>query len=213
MKSKRRFVQIWFPVVLGFLSFATTSISSATTHTITFSFTFYSDSVLSVNVGDTIVWQGAFSSHPLVSTGVPNGVTPFSHNTGTSFMYVVNVEGLYTYKCNVHGNCCGMTGRFTASLTGVGENSRDQNSFQLEQNFPNPFNPRTSIHFSVPTSNFVTLKVFDIVGNEVATLVNEKKSPGNYVVEFDGANLASGIYLYRLQVGNFSDTKKLALIK
>jgi hypothetical protein len=83
----------------------------------------------------------------------------------------------------------------------------------LEQNYPNPFNPSTSIKFTVPASEFVTLKVYDVLGNEVATLVNEQKAPGTYEVRFDAGDLASGVYVYKMQAGNFTQTRKLMLMK
>ncbi len=86
-------------------------------------------------------------------------------------------------------------------------------AFSLMQNYPNPFNPNTTIKFSIPHSQFVTLKVYDILGREVATLVNEEKLHGNYEVKFDGSALPSGTYFYRLQAGIFSQTKKLLLLK
>ncbi len=85
--------------------------------------------------------------------------------------------------------------------------------FNLSQNYPNPFNPTTVIEYSLPRSGIVTLKVYDILGREVATLVNAKKAAGNYQVEFNGSKLASGVYIYRLQTGNFSAVKKLVLLK
>ncbi|HOJ07624.1 MAG: T9SS C-terminal target domain-containing protein [Ignavibacteriae bacterium] len=86
-------------------------------------------------------------------------------------------------------------------------------SYALNANYPNPFNPSTNIQFSTPEQSFVELKVFDILGNEVANLVKQDMEPGNYSVVFNGSNLASGIYLYRLVSGNFFDTKKMMLIK
>jgi len=86
-------------------------------------------------------------------------------------------------------------------------------SYKLLQNFPNPFNPNTKINYSIPQISFVTLKVYDLLGREVATLVNEEKSIGAYLVEFDGSNLSSGVYFYILQAGNFSDTKKFILLR
>ena len=85
--------------------------------------------------------------------------------------------------------------------------------FSLEQNYPNPFNPSTSIKFTVPSSEFVSLKVYDVLGNEVTTLVNEQKAPGIYEVRFEAGDLASGVYVYRLQAGNFTQTRKLMLMK
>jgi len=85
--------------------------------------------------------------------------------------------------------------------------------FSLSQNFPNPFNPTTNIQYSTGMRQFVTLKVYDVLGNEVSTLVNEEKPAGSYLVEFYGSNLASGIYFYQLKAGNFTATKKLILLK
>jgi len=86
-------------------------------------------------------------------------------------------------------------------------------SYALNANYPNPFNPSTIIQFSIPEKSFVELKVFDILGNEVDNLVKQDMEPGNYSVIFNGSNLASGIYLYRLISGNFVDTRKMMLIK
>jgi len=85
--------------------------------------------------------------------------------------------------------------------------------FELKQNYPNPFNPTTTISWQSPVGSHQTLKVYDVLGNEVATLVNEYREAGRYEVTFDASNLASGMYLYRLQSGSFVETKKMILIK
>ena len=85
--------------------------------------------------------------------------------------------------------------------------------FQLSQNYPNPFNPVTSIQYAVSSQQFVSLKVYDVLGNEVATLVNEEKSADSYVVRFDGQRLTSGIYIYKLETNNYLDVKKMILMK
>ncbi len=85
--------------------------------------------------------------------------------------------------------------------------------FYLYQNFPNPFNPITIIEYSIPKSQFVTIKIFDLLGREIVTLVNENKSIGHYKVRLDASNLSSGIYLYQIKAGKFIETKKLVLIK
>ena len=89
----------------------------------------------------------------------------------------------------------------------------DEMNYLLEQNYPNPFNPATNIRFQIADIGFVTLKIYDLLGNEIVTLVNEEKSPGNYKVEFNGSGLTSGLYIYRLITPNFSDSKKLILLK
>ena len=93
-------------------------------------------------------------------------------------------------------------------------------AFQLEQNYPNPFNPSTKIRYSIPNVTLsgvegsrVQLKVYDVLGNEVATLVNEEKPAGSYEVDFNASQLSSGIYLYKLTAGNFIQTRKMILVK
>jgi len=85
--------------------------------------------------------------------------------------------------------------------------------FSLFQNYPNPFNPTTKINYSIPRAGFVTLKVYDILGNEMKTLINEEKTIGNYEVEFTASNLPSGVYFYRLTTGEFVETKKMIVIR
>jgi subtilisin family serine protease len=85
--------------------------------------------------------------------------------------------------------------------------------FSLSQNYPNPFNPETTIRFNLPKESFVTLKVYNILGKEVATLVNEKKQPGEYKVKWRAENLPSGTYIYQLRAGGFSEAKKMVLLK
>ena len=86
-------------------------------------------------------------------------------------------------------------------------------SFRLFQNYPNPFNPTTKIEYIIPKTAFVTMKVYDILGREVVTLVNEEKTVGKYNAEFDGTKLSSGIYFYKIQAGDYSSVKKMILIK
>jgi hypothetical protein len=85
--------------------------------------------------------------------------------------------------------------------------------FSLAQNYPNPFNPSTRIKYSVPTEQVTEIKLYDVLGNEVMTLLNESKAPGYYEVEFNAASLPSGVYIYRMQSGSFTDSKKLMLLK
>jgi len=98
------------------------------------------------------------------------------------------------------------------SASGI-EDNVNVNNFNLQQNYPNPFNPTTVIKYAISDKEFVTLKVYDVLGNEVTTLVNEEKSAGNYKVDFNAAAIASGIYFYRLQSGNFTETKKMILVR
>jgi len=87
------------------------------------------------------------------------------------------------------------------------------NKFELSQNYPNPFNPTTKISYEIAKETIVSLKVYDVIGNEIVTLVNETKPAGTYEVIFDASNLSNGVYLYKIQAGNFTATKKLILMK
>jgi hypothetical protein len=107
------------------------------------------------------------------------------------------------YKRNPNGNPLG--------INQIG--SEIPSSYSLSQNYPNPFNPVTNIHYEIPKNGFVKLVVFDILGREIQTLVNEKQNAGTYEVTFDGSNLSSGIYFYTLSVGDFKETKKFVLLK
>jgi len=101
-----------------------------------------------------------------------------------------------------------------ASTTGISQQENViPSDFNLSQNFPNPFNPTTTISFSIPKQNHVSLKVYDVLGNEVGTLVNEEKEIGVYSVYFNASQLASGIYFYQIKAGAFNQIKKMLLIK
>jgi hypothetical protein len=100
------------------------------------------------------------------------------------------------------------------TVTGVENlNNTVPAKYNLAQNYPNPFNPTTNIHFSIPQNGNVSLKIYDIIGNEVATYYDGFLKAGIYNAEFDGTKLSSGIYFYRLTAGNFSETKKMMLVK
>jgi hypothetical protein len=100
------------------------------------------------------------------------------------------------------------------TVTGViNVNNEFASKYKLEQNNPNPFNPSTSILYSIPEGSNVELKVFDIIGREVQALVNHYQNAGNYIITFDGSSLPSGVYIYRLSAGSFTETKKMILIK
>ncbi|MBU2445565.1 MAG: T9SS type A sorting domain-containing protein [Bacteroidetes bacterium] len=102
-------------------------------------------------------------------------------------------------------------------VTIIDEDLTSINSYSISYNYPNPFNPGTKIKYTIPQQSFVTLKVYDLLGREITTLINEEKPPGEYEVEFIGnsanGGLPSGVYFYQLQAGNFIETKKMILAK
>ena len=99
------------------------------------------------------------------------------------------------------------------SVTSVGGNPLNPAGFKLYDNYPNPFNPSTTIRYSIPEASFTALKIYNALGKEVAALVNETKSAGTYEVEFNALDLTSGIYFYTIQAGSFKETKKMILLK
>jgi len=125
--------------------------------------------------------------------------------------YTIGYEHLYSirYKTVI------INGVYMIGGPSVGISKPDQlpNNVAFLQNYPNPFNPSTKISFSIPTRGYVKLIVYDLLGKEVKTLLSEERNPGSYEVNFDAAGLSSGTYVYRLQVNNFVDSKKMFLLK
>ncbi len=99
------------------------------------------------------------------------------------------------------------------TASGVNDFDCNKFTFELDQNYPNPFNPATTISFTIPEREIVSLSVFNILGEEVSTLINEERSAGSYSVHFAADKLSSGIYFYRLQAGNNFSIKKMTLLK
>ncbi len=135
-----------------------------------------------------------------VNTGLPNTGVLALAVSGTNLFAGTSGSGVWR--------------RPLSEITSVSFSStRLPQEFTLEQNYPNPFNPSTRISWQLPISSHVSLKVFDVLGNEIAKLVNEEKPAGSNEIEFDAGGLPSGIYFYRLQAGKYIETKKLVLLK
>lgn len=100
-----------------------------------------------------------------------------------------------------------------ANMSKFSTENEQPSSFALEQNFPNPFNPKTTIRFQIPDNAYVTLKIYDMLGNDIATLVNDKLEANVYEVQWDASRNSSGVYFYKLTAGNFVETKKMILVK
>jgi len=145
---------------------------------------------------------------------IDGGLSWTQQNSGTlNLLYTI-----YFVDNNV-GYAAGQNGTILKTTNGGVTFIEDENNFTqpkdflLQQNSPNPFNPSTSIQYAINSTQFVTLKVYDLLGREVATLVNEEKIAGKYEVDFNASSLASGIYFYKLQSGNFVQTRKMILLK
>jgi hypothetical protein len=181
---------------------------------------YYSDSVTvtSSNISDRLYYTYINLGTP-TSYGTPVQISqhwPFwssrgfipslieSYNTAGD-MGAIWVGGPYPYKLYYDGY--NLTTRINNNQTELPE------VYSLGQNYPNPFNPATKIDFSIPKSGNVILKIFDIVGKEVETLINKEMSAGNYTIDFNASRLSSGTYFYKLTSGVFSQTKKMILLK
>lgn len=144
---------------------------------------------------DSILANFTPENSPLPSYGVNSIATDIYQN-----IWIGTDEGIAVY------NETGVIGLNTSSQELPKE-------FELFQNHPNPFNPTTKINFEIPKQAFVVLKIYDITGREIKRLLNESKTPGQYSVTFDGSGLASGVYFYRLEAGDFIQTKRMLLVK
>ena len=166
-------------------------------------------SVTALAVSDTNLFAGTDSG---VFLSTNNGTGWRAVNSGLTIPYV---NALTVYGSNLFaGTGDGVWKRSLSEITNVNQSKGEApKAFSLFQNYPNPFNPTTTISFSIASKSFVSLKVFDIVGRAVATIVSAEMSAGDHSLQWNAANEPSGLYFYRLQVGSFSETKKLTLIK
>jgi hypothetical protein len=132
----------------------------------------------------------------------------------THYSPPVDLTDVYQFKVVGNGTVYFDNWYFYKTSTGISEvNGPVPLKFDLEQNYPNPFNPSTTIRFSLPVASDVTLKVYNMLGQEVATLLNEAKNAGTFDLTFDAADLPSGVYVYSISAGNFNSVKKMLLVK
>ena len=140
-----------------------------------------------------------------VSTAQNIGITNINQDG-----HVDTAELDWTYDISLIGAY--IDGKEIGNINSVAKNKEFIN-FVLKQNYPNPFNPSTTIQYSIPKESFVTIKVYNVLGKEIVTLVNERKSAGTYSVNFNSSNISSGVYFYRLISGTHSATKKMVILK
>lgn len=162
------------------------------------------------DMGTPVITSGHWATDETVTKSinytVPEGIVPdncniniFVYKVGTAISTDYNVQQALTFP---------MT-----SSTGIGNSSSIVSEYSLTQNYPNPFNPTTTINYTLPKDGNVSFKIYDMLGNEVGEYVNGFQKAGIYTVVFDGANLSSGIYYYKLETQGFSETKKMMLVK
>ncbi|MBE0570379.1 MAG: T9SS type A sorting domain-containing protein [Ignavibacteriaceae bacterium] len=188
---------------------------SQTTHDVTVTNFSFSPGELTITVGDAVRWTNVLGTHNVKAddnsfTSGPAAPAPWE------FTHTFTTVGLHPYYCEPHGGPGG-TGMaavvIVQSPVSVDDEKIIADKFELLQNYPNPFNPSTNIGYRISDRGFVSLKVYNILGDEIATLVNEEKEQGVYNITFDASGLSSGMYLYKLQAGSFVEMKKMIIIK
>lgn len=175
------------------------------THRFGFFFWGAADSLKYVSVNSS----GGFTTNSAKMNGI--AVTTGVYSPAIGIRFVDNDSCFALYSASGPINMWAATG-CSGTITNI-INIETPMSFSLSQNYPNPFNPVTKISYALPKSGFTTLRVYDILGKEVAMLVNEVKNAGNYSVDFNASGFTSGVYFYRLESNGFSDIKKMMLIK
>ncbi len=220
----KKYIPIWSRLQSGQLSVWTTIIED--TVTVPVEFTQFSASVNSGNV--MLEWETSTETNNLgfeierarltdnseinnmefrlIGFVQGNGTT--TNPNSYSFTDEELLSGVYQYRLKQidYDGSFNYSGIVELNLIAI-------NDFRLEQNYPNPFNPSTTISYQLPKAEFVTVKIFDTIGNEVKTIVKENKPAGVHEVNFDASQLSSGIYLYRIDAGTFHQSKKMLLVK
>ena len=164
-------------------------------------FVFSDNNIFIVSNGSVYFSRDDGKNWRIINEGLPNS-NASNITYDESYLYVTT-SGAGIWQRNIQD-----------IITHIDEEEENiPSNFQLFQNYPNPFNPSTTIEYAIPNQSHVTIKVYDLLGREVTTLINEEKPAGNYSVTFDGGGLVSGIYFYRLTSNKFSETKKLLLLR
>lgn len=171
------------------------------------------------SINNELIYSLAVQGSNIFAGSETNGVY-FSNNDGLNWVQVndglgnIGVFSLYIFNNYIYAGASvnGVYRRQLSELVGISGNEILP-EYSLSQNYPNPFNPVTKINYNIPKQGLVTLKIYNILGKEVKTLVNEVKSAGNYDVNFEGSEFSSGIYFYRLESNGFSNTKSMMLLK
>jgi hypothetical protein len=160
-----------------------------------------------------IVDAEPFGGTSYVLTGSHNwsGSAETRNDENTVIVKDNKIANLYLQEFTARYYEAGGTDSIRLSVNEIGTTIPD--NYSLSQNYPNPFNPTTNIDFCIPTASRVALKVYNVIGQEVATLVNEEMKAGNYQVNFNASHLSSGVYFYRLTAGSFVMNKKFTLLK
>ncbi|MFA5403776.1 MAG: T9SS type A sorting domain-containing protein [Ignavibacteria bacterium] len=202
-------------ILIILITFFASTFSFATTRTIAVQNFSFSPDNLNAFVGDTIVWQWVSGTHTTTSTTIPPTASVWDQPISSidiSYSYIITVPGTYNYKCTPHESM-GMVGVINAQISSITKNENITLTYKLNQNYPNPFNPMTNISFSIPKSEFVKITVYNEIGREIETVLSENLNVGSYTINYNASKLSSGIYFYKINAGDFKETKRMLLIK
>jgi len=208
-KNKNLFTAVLIILMLTGNSFA------QATHEVTVTNFSFSPAELTISVGDAVKWINVLGNHNVLADDgsfTSGSVAP----APWEYTHTFTTAGNNPYYCEPHGGPggSGMAGVIIVqNPSDVNDDGVIAGEFELEQNYPNPFNPSTRISYTIPSASLVNLKVYDAIGNEITTLVNEEKQSGIYSVDFDATDLTGGIYFYQIISGSFVKTKKMILLK
>lgn len=165
---------------------------------------------LGYTVSETVGWVSAWPTSGQIAIGETVNVT-------ITFNASNLPPGAYSTTVTVgdphHGPVLVPADLIVMNLTGIGGEESLPSGYDLKQNYPNPFNPSTRITYVLPANQFVTLKIYNVIGQEIATLVRREQSAGSHMVVWNAANVSGGVYFYRLQAGSFAAVKRMILVK
>ena len=194
--------------------------ASATVHTVTVSSFQFAPATVTIQLGDTIVWNNTGGTHNVHHTGNPTlfhsgaaAAAPWTYQYPNATETEPLPVGSHPYVCQPHAP--GMAGTVVVQAAGVRDEPRaaGPDDFVLAQNFPNPFNGSTTIEFALPQSALVKLSVYNVLGEQVRTLLAGQLSAGNHRVEFDGSGMSTGIYYYVIETPAATLTRKMVYAK
>jgi plastocyanin len=174
----------------------------------------FSPQDITIAQGDTVVWTNPSGTHNVIEESDPPLFYSGDPGSGWEYTFVFDVPaGTYNYHCVPHESM-GMVGSVTVEISqGVEEQIEVASNFYVPTNYPNPFNPETTIQFALPQAQNVRLEVFNALGQSVAVLVEGQLSAGIHRQSFAGANLPSGLYFYQLLAGDHRETRRMMLLK
>lgn len=183
-----------------------------------FDFIYYSDSLQSgtpTNGTDKIVyrWAGYLSTNFSIPAFISHHPPFWSSANFKPIVIELPLNDLGVAWVGMNGSAYGLYFNRYSLTSIIGNDGETPATYSLSQNYPNPFNPTTKISFSIPKSEFVSLKVYDLLGREVSTLVNQQMATGKYSIDFNASKLSSGVYFYRLNAGSYTETKKMIIQK